>query len=711
MKFQFLYITLFAVLFQFFGCSKKTVAPTIQKEVAQNDAWRATPPSAAAPRNVELGEYHTYSLDNGLKVIVVENHKLPRVSYQLSFNHDPILEKNKIGYVEFAGDLISKGTTTRSKSDIDNAIDFIGASLNTSPTGIYASSLKKHSVKLLDVMTDVLYHPSYPEDELSKLKKRAISGLAASKSNPESIAANVRHVVDFGTKHPYGEVQTEETLKNISTADCKNYIDTYFRPNNAYLVIVGDITPETAIQQAKEYFSNWKSGEIPTVSYDVPKKTDGNQVHFANKDGAVQSVINITYPIEFSPGNPDAIKASVMSSLLGGSSFSGRLMQNLREKHAYTYGARCNLSSDKLIGNFNAFASVRNVVTDSSIVQFLYEMDRINNEKVETKELSLIKNSMSGSFARSLESPQTIANFALNVFRYNLPKDYYNNYLKNLEAVNADDVMAMAHKYIKGQNANIVVVGNEGQVASNLVQFDSDGVIDYYDPFGNKIEQPKFEMPAGITPKAIIDGYVASLGGSDKLNAIKNVSIVYGAEIMGQNGKLTQIQSAEGKYAMKLEVMGMTMQEQKFDGSKGLNIAMGNKKTIEDADELQKLREQTIIFPQLTYFDGSKELSIVGLENVQSLDAYKIKIVEKNGDESFEFYDVRTGRLLRSTKIFGSGDNVKAITTDYSNYKPVNGVLFPYSVTTVGVAPVPLIFNAESIEVNKELSDDIFSIE
>ncbi|MCB0660345.1 MAG: hypothetical protein KDC04_05390, partial [Saprospiraceae bacterium] len=119
----------------------------------------------------------------------------------------------------------------------------------------------------------------------------------------------------------------------------------------------------------------------------------------------------------------------------------------------------------------------------------------------------------------------------------------------------------------------------------------------------------------------------------------------------------------------------------------------------------------TIIFPQLTYFDGSKELSIVGLENVQSLDAYKIKIVEKNGDESFEFYDVRTGRLLRSTKIFGSGDNVKAITTDYSNYKPVNGVLFPYSVTTVGVAPVPLIFNAESIEVNKELSDDIFSIE
>jgi zinc protease len=152
-------------------------------------------------------------------------------------------------------------------------------------------------------------------------------------------------------------------------------------------------------------------------------------------------------------------------------------MQNLREKKAYTYGARSNIANDKLIGNFNAFASVRNEVTDSSVTEFIYELERIVNEPVSVEDLNLSKSSLNGNFGRSLESPQTIANFALNTFRYNLPKDYYNNYLKNLDAVSVTDVQDMARKYIRPSNCNIIVVGNKDNVADKLKKFDSDGEV------------------------------------------------------------------------------------------------------------------------------------------------------------------------------------------------------------------------------------------
>jgi zinc protease len=449
-------ILAFSTIFIFSQCAKKT-AETVQPV---DKSWRKTAPAPAPARDIQLGTYTAFDLENGLKVIVVENHKLPRVSYQLSLNNDALIEGEKAGYTSFAGDLISKGTTTRSKAQIDETIDYIGASLSTSASGIFASSLKKHTDKLLDVMTDVLYNPTFPKDEFEKIRKRTASNLASAKTNPEAIAGNIRSIVNFGKNHPYGEVQTDETIKNITIEDCKTYYNTFFKPNNAYLVIVGDITPAEAKMQAEKFFTPWKKGDVPVVKYANPEYPAGRQVRFGNKDGAVQSVINISYPIDMKPGGDDVIKANLMNSILGGGIFSGRLMQNLREKKAFTYGARSNISTDKLIGNFNAFASVRNEVTDSAVTEFIYELDRIVKEPVSSADLSLAKNSMTGNFGRSLESPQTIANFALNTYRYNLPKDYYNNYLKNLEAVSINDVQEMAKKYIRPENCNIVVVGN-----------------------------------------------------------------------------------------------------------------------------------------------------------------------------------------------------------------------------------------------------------
>ncbi|HCM77738.1 MAG TPA: peptidase M16, partial [Cytophagales bacterium] len=216
----------------------------LSSALAQVDRSKA--PSPAPAREIKIGVYQSFMLKNGLQVFVVENHKLPRLQFSIQLKHDPIFEGNKAGYVSIAGNLIGTGTTTRTKAQLDEEVDFIGASLSTGAYSLYASSLSKHTDKLLELMTDVLYNPSFEQSELDKLKTQTISGITAGKDDPNTIASNVRGVLVYGKDHPYGEIATEESVKSISVEDCQQYFKTYFKPNNAYLVMVGDITLKRA---------------------------------------------------------------------------------------------------------------------------------------------------------------------------------------------------------------------------------------------------------------------------------------------------------------------------------------------------------------------------------------------------------------------------------------------------------------------------------
>ncbi|MEE4287426.1 MAG: pitrilysin family protein, partial [Mariniphaga sp.] len=481
---------------------------------------RSQPPKPGPAPEVNIGDYNMFTLPNGLKVIVVENHKTPVISWQLSLDIDPVMEGDAKGYVDLAGQLMRSGTKNRTKQEIDEEIDFIGASLNTYSTGVYASSLTRHKDKLLELMSDVLLNPIFPQDELEKVLEQSVSALAASENDANFMVDNLITSVVYGEEHPYGEVVTKETLGNINRDHIVTYYSTYFKPNTAYLVIVGDITTKEAKKLTKKYFKNWENGDVPKASYFKPQPPAENTVAFANRDGAVQSVLAVSYPIELLPGAPDAIKASVMNSVLGGGVFSGRLMQNLREDKAYTYGARSSLSSDKVLGRFTARTEVGNNVTDSALVEILYELDRMVEEPVDQETLDLVKNFMNGSFARSLESPRTIANFALNIERYNLPQDYYKTYLEKLAAVTTEDVTAMAKKYIKPENAWILVGGNKGEVAPKLARFSANNEVLFFDPYGRKVESSGAVIPEGMTAKKVIENYIEAIGGAEKLKQV-----------------------------------------------------------------------------------------------------------------------------------------------------------------------------------------------
>ncbi len=674
---------------------------------AQNEDFRKTPPKPGPAPVIQMGDYEQFTLPNGLTVIVVENHKIPRVSFQVFVDVPPHLEGDKAGTADLAGQLLKMGTTTRTKAEIDEAVDFIGASLSSSANGLFGSALTKHKDALLDVMADVLLHPSFPEDQFEKLKRQTISGLAQAEQDPNAIADNVGRVLRYGKDHPYGELTTKETVENITVEDCRKFYEQYFKPNISWFIAVGDITADEVRTIAETYFGDWKADRVARPDFVEPPLPDQTRVAFVNKDGAVQSVINITHPVHLQPGHPDAIAARVTNSLLGGF-FGSRLMQNLREQHGYTYGARSSLSPDPYVGAFRAWASVRNEVTDSSMTEFLKELRRIREEPVSDEELELVKNVITGQFARSLEQPQTIARFALNTSRYNLPDDYYKNYLKYVESLSATDLQRAARKYIHPDHAWLLVVGNKDEVADKLARFSADGQVHFFDAWGNPVVEGE-PLPEDLDAATVLRNYFKAIG-VDKPDRIKAVHLVMTAQ-GGMAFQIDQVFDARGRFANKVLINGSVMQEQVFDGEKGVTRAMGQTIPMKEA-EIEQLRESDSAHPLKEWKwleEGKVKLELDGKETVNGKECYVVKATMPSGQVVKQYYDLATGLKVRETAPV-PGQNLTVV-TDLDDYREVDGIKFPFKWTISGTTPVPMTMVIDKVEINPELSKDTFRVE
>lgn len=671
---------------------------------AQVDRSKAPLPGPAP--EIKIGNYESFQLKNGLKVFVVENHKLPRVAYSLVFKHDPILEKDDVGYVQMAGELIGTATKTRTKDQIDEEVDFIGATLNASSSSVYAASLTKHNEKLLDLMSDIVLNSVFKQDELEKLRKQFLSGLAYSKTDPGSISDNVANVILYGKDYPYGEIETEKSINNINLDMCRQYYKTYYRPNTAYLAIVGDITLKEAKKLITKYFGNWESGDVPSYTYKTPQAPANDVVALVDRPASVQSVIKVMYPVDLKIGSADGIKARVMNTVLGGGTY--RLFNNLREKHGYTYGAYSQLSADELVGKFTAYADVRNSVTDSSITQILYEMNRLRSEKVPGDELQRVKNYLTGNFALSLERPETVARFALNIARYNLPKDYYTNYLKNLSNVNSDDVYEMAQKYIEPNHSYIFVVGKSEDVASQLKKFSPDGKIIFYDTEGNiyNPEDKAKALPEGLTGQKVIDKYINAIGGKENYAAIKDLTVKMSTKVQGMSLTIERYQKVPDKLAVLVSMNGNVMQKQLFDGEKGKMIQMGNEKEI-TGDDLENLKLDAMLDLELNYSKYNVAINLKGIDEVNGKKAYIVDIVYPDGKTTTEYFDVDTGLKLKSVTSVESPQGPLTQTTLYDDYRKKDNVLFPYNLKQ-SFGPQNMDITVDSIEINTGLNDDLF---
>lgn len=688
------------IKYTFFACLMGLLLVPLQAQ----DEFRATAPKPGPARKIELGKSEQFTLKNGLEVIVVENHKLPRVSAQVFVNVPVASEGEKAGVSFLAGQVLGTGTKSRTKSEIDQSVDFIGASINSNAKGVSGGGLSRHTETIVELMADIILNPSFPEEEFEKLKNQTLSGITLGKDDPGQMSSNVSSVVTYGASHPYGEIPTEESTSLTTIDDCINYYKNYFHPNLSYLVFVGDITPKKAKQLAEKYFGGWKKQFVAKKGLEMPKAPKATQVHFVTKPGAVQSVVNITYPVELKPGSDDVIKVSILNQILGGS-FFGRLFKNIREDKGYSYGAYSSISTDQEVASFSANANVRNEVTDSAIVEFLYEMDKISTDPVTDEELQTAKNMIMGSFARQMEQPSTIARFALNTARYRLPANYYATYLERLDAVTKEEVLEVAKKYVRPENANIVVVGNK-ETAEKLKRFSDGGKLKYYDGQGKEIEQVKMVLPEGTKAEDIVTKYIKAIGGKEALANVKDLTVTLSAAVQGMTMNMKRVVK-NGKMLVEVSASGMVVNEIKFDGEKASISQMGQKQEADDAT-LESLKEDAVLFPELAYERLGKKLALQGGEFVEGKQVYVIEVESADGSKQTDYYDAKSGLKVRSQ----SEEGGNLIQTDYSDYREVEGgILMPYKIVSTGQAPVPLAFEVQKVEVNTGVEDAVFKVE
>lgn len=684
----------------------KGTAPVIP--IPQGPDFRKGAPQPGVAPKIQIGKAETFKLDNGLTVILVQNNKLPVVSFRVFADYKPPLQKQAAGYVDMMGELLAKGTTKRTKSQIDEEIDFIGATLSSDANGVSGRCLSKHSDRLLELMADVLLNPVFPEEELEKAKKRAESGLASAKDNANTISANVGAVLRNRKEHPYGELMTEETLANINREMILRHYQTYLRPNISYLVITGDMNRAQAEKAARQYFGKWVKKETPSAAYPPPQAPEKTQVAFVHKPGAVQSVINITYPLELTPGHPDAIPVRVMNTILGGY-FNSRVNLNLREGKGWTYGARTAIAPNALIANFSAGASVRNMVTDSAIAEFLYEIRRLRTERVPKDELEVVKSVLAGQFSQSLEQPGTVASFALNAARFNLPADYYERYLERLQSVTPDEVMNMAQKYLQPDRTHILVVGNRDEVAEKLQKFAADGKVNLYDVYGNLSRFSNAKVEEGLTAQSVIERYVAAIGGADKIAQIKD-AYVEGKINLGGGISVKTWQKGNTKIAVESSMMGQVLSKQVFNGQKGFVEAQGQGIMDLEEAEIDNMKEQALICKEAAYAAMGYKLELKGLEDLDGKNAYVIEVTRPNGRKSVEYYDKDSGLKLREVSTRGDDeDEPTVITNDFSDYREVGGLVrMPYTLTVSGAMPIPMKIQVVEIKINAGIPDAQF---
>lgn len=668
----------------------------------QVDRTKAPKPGPAP--EIKIGEFKSFVLPNGLKVFVVENNRLPVVTYSITFVNTPVLEKDFAGYSQFTGELLGTATKTKTKEQINEEIDFIGASFNAAASGISASSLKKHTSRLLEIVSDILLNPVFKAEELEKIRTQMLSAIAANKTDPEAIAGDVINVLNFGKNHPYGEIVTETSVKNITLNKCEEHYKTFFRPNVACMSIVGDIKLEEAKVLVEKYFKDWKKQSVPDYTYSKPVPPIKRQIAIVNRDESVQSVINIGYAADVTLSNPDYIKIRVANTILGGGTY--RLYNNLREKHGYTYGAYSSIRSQPLVGSFVAWANVRNEVTDSSIYQILYEMENLRNEPVSAEELTRVKNYMTGNFALSLEDPQTVAGFAINTERYKLPKDFYKNYLKNLATVTSADVKAVAARYILPRNCNILVVGKASEIVSGLKQFGSD--IKYYTDEGDLYDpvQGVPILPDTLKAHHVFSKYIRAVGGTDLLLQVRDVEQKGSLSVQGMNISVHTVQKYPDKIFAEMLMHNGLLNRTVMFREKAVTTGVEGDRDVTGAT-LDLLKLQALIFPELRLDQFGYNAILKGVEKIDKRPNYVIDLNTPSGGIITEYYDMETGLKSKTFVITEGPEGKVRQETRYLEYFTVDGIKFPRKLRQT-TGPQSFDINIESVLINTNPADDIF---
>ncbi|MGI9067011.1 MAG: M16 family metallopeptidase [Pyrinomonadaceae bacterium] len=438
-------------------------------------------PGAKADPRLTMPQIQRRQLSNGLEIVIVEHHELPVVTMNLVVKSGSAADpQNRAGLASLTADLLDEGTKKRSALEISNSLTDIGARLGTSAdwdsTSTNLVTLTRHLDKALDIYADVVTNPAFNEDELKRSRARRLATVKQQKDDAATIANIVYASILYGRNHPYGHpaIGDEDSLTALKSADVRRFYETFYRPNNSTLIVVGDVKPATILPQLERAFAGWQKGEIPTVAIPPVQNREQAGIYIVDRPGSAQSVINIGQ-VGVARSTPDYFPLLVLNTMLGGQ-FVSRINLNLREDKGYTYGARTSFDYRRGAGPFSASAPVQTKVTKESIAELMKELRGIRGEiPITAKELEFSKQAIIRGYPRGFETPGQMANRLSDVVLYDLPDDYFNSYIQQVRAVTLDDVQRVANRYLDPAKMAILVVGDRKVIEPGLRSLDAVG--------------------------------------------------------------------------------------------------------------------------------------------------------------------------------------------------------------------------------------------
>ena len=679
--------------------------------MAQPKIDRSKKPQAGPAPTITIKDPVTFVLPNGITVLVVENHKLPRVAATLSIDRGPIVEGAKAGVNGMMGQMLGEGTTKTPKDKFDLEIDQIGADVSLNEGGGFTSALTRYFDKAFMMMAEAIQNPAFPTASFEKIKSQKLTGLKSNEKSASAISARVVSALSYGKNSAMGEFETEESIKGLSIEDIKNAYKENVSPSRSYLTFVGDITPEAAKAIAIKAFGNWKGPKLSLPVIANAENVKGTEINFIDLPTAVQGEINVSNLINNPLSNPDYHALVIANQILGGGA-EAKLFMNLREKHGFTYGSYSRVGSGRFQSQFSGSAQVRSEKADSAVAEILAEMANMREGKITQEELDNAKAKYNGSFALGMEDPERTASYASNILINNLPKDYYKKFLQKINAVTIADIQRVSKNYFNTNNARIVIVGNGAKILPNLSRLGYP--IKKFDKYANPVvEKPKEvdvkeseKTTESVSAATIVDGYLKAIGGKEEVKKINSVKATFTMELMGRSFEGIDMKMAPNKHYTEVKMGEMKVMESAFDGTKGYQAQMGQKKEMDEKEIKEALDEKAII-PQVFYITADYQTNYLGTGKVGDEDAYKLKVTKPSGKVSIEYYSIKTGLLLRDENTSDQGGTEMTITVDYSNYKKVGAYTLPFLITqTVGEQEYSM--NMTDIKVNEGVTEADF---
>jgi zinc protease len=673
---------------------------------------RSIVPESGPSPEISFGKPQTFKLENGLTVLVVENNKLPRASASLSFDNPLIYEGEVAGVSSILAEMIGNGTQSISKEDFIEEVDYMGASVSVTGSGAFAGSLKRYFPRVLELMASAVLEPLLTQEEFDNQKNLIKESLKTSDKDVSTAASRVQDLITYGPKHPNGEFISQESLDRATLKDAVDFYNNYSSPNNAYLIIIGDIKFEEVKSKVTELFSSWESKEVSSESFPQPESPNQTEIIFVDMPNGVQSVVSIMNTVDFNKKESDYFSALVANRILGGGG-AGRLFNNLREDKGWTYGSYSGISeSVKTKGRVIAQAQVRNEVVDSAAVELLTELDKMRNTLVTDEEINSAKAKYTGNFVMSLEDPSTIAGIALNIITEDLPEDYYNNFLGNINNVTKEDIQKASQNYFTPSKTRIFITGKGSEILEKVDNIEYNGKelsIRYFDKFANEIQRPDYSVSTDVSAEGIVSNYIDSIGGRDRLENVESIEITGNANLnmQGQSFVLEfySLKNNQNQSLATVTAGGMVVQKSVFNKYQGYNEVNGQRIPLSDS-ELESAIIDSALFSELNYDFSTIEL--IGTSVVNEEKVYEIKIT----DNKTEYYSIESGLKVKEIETTEVEGNQIVVETTVNEYEEVDGVLIPSEINQVTPAlPIPggITIKFSKIKLDVKTSDSDFN--